>query len=49
MFGFETTSGSVRAVVVVGAVLAEAFALYLAYGLLSTTVGQAVIDALGGD
>jgi len=49
MFGFENLSGSAQAIATVGIVLAEAFALYLAYGLLSNTVGATVVDALGGN
>lgn len=49
MFGLQSLSGSAQAVATVGVVLAEAIGLYLAYGLLSNTVGATVIDALGGD
>ncbi|GAA0657320.1 DUF7512 family protein [Salarchaeum japonicum] len=49
MVGLESVSGSVQAGLTVGTVLAEAIALYLAYGALSETVGASVLDALGGD
>ena len=49
MFGIESLSGSAQAVATVGLVLAEAIALYVVYGALSSTVGSTVIDALGGD
>ncbi|MGB9985513.1 DUF7512 family protein [Salarchaeum japonicum] len=49
MFGIESASASVQAGITVGTVLAEAIALYLAYGALSETVGATVLDALGGD
>ncbi|MFD1635235.1 DUF7512 family protein (plasmid) [Haloplanus ruber] len=48
MFGLESMSGSAQAVATVGLVLAEAIALYAVYGVLSSTVGSAVIDAIGG-
>ncbi|WP_435130017.1 DUF7512 family protein [Halobaculum sp. D14] len=48
MFGLESMNGSVQAVATVGLVLSEAIALYVVYGALSSTVGSAVIDAVGG-
>ncbi|WP_167768374.1 DUF7512 family protein [Haloarcula amylovorans] len=49
MFGLESLSGSAQAVTTVGLVFAEAIALYVGYGALSSTLGPTVLDALGGD
>lgn len=49
MFGVETLTGSPKAVAMVGLVLAEAAALYVAYGGLERVVGGAVTDAVRGE
>ncbi|WP_185715628.1 DUF7512 family protein [Halocatena pleomorpha] len=49
MFGLELISGSVQAIATVGLVFAEAITLYVGYGALSSTLGQVIIDAVGGD
>ncbi|WP_200895693.1 MULTISPECIES: DUF7512 family protein [Halorubrum] len=48
MFGLESLSGSVQAVAVVGFVFTEAMVVYAVYGTLSSALGSAVIDAVGG-
>lgn len=49
MFGLENLTGSAQAAATVGLVLAEAVALYVGYGALSSVAGSALIDALGGE
>jgi hypothetical protein len=48
MFGIETLSGNVQAVVLVGIVLVEAFVLYVGYGGLETLLGPTVKRVLEG-
>ncbi|MFC4360523.1 hypothetical protein ACFO0N_21460 [Halobium salinum] len=42
-------SGSAEAIATIGLVLAEAIALYVGYGALSSVVGETILDAVGGD
>ena len=49
MFGIETLSGTLQAVVLVGLVFSEALALYVGYGGLVRLVGPTVVNALGGE
>jgi hypothetical protein len=49
MFGIETLSGTLQAVVLVGLVFSEAIALYVGYGGLVHFVGPTVVNALGGE
>ena len=48
MFGIETLSGSPQAAAQIGLILAESIVLYVGYGVLTKTVGPAVLDSLGG-
>ncbi|SIR91579.1 hypothetical protein SAMN05421858_4497 [Haladaptatus litoreus] len=49
MFGLETLSSSVQAVVTVGLVLTEAITLYVGYGIFSSVAGETVLEMIGGD
>ncbi|WP_425499011.1 DUF7512 family protein [Halobium salinum] len=49
MLGIESMSGSAEAIATIGLVLAEAIALYVGYGALSSVVGETILDAVGGD
>jgi hypothetical protein len=49
MFGIESLSGTLQAVVLVGVVLAEAAVLYFGYGALERAVGSYVVDLIRGE
>jgi hypothetical protein len=49
MFGIESLSGNVQAVVLVGLVLVEAAVLYFGYGALERLLGSYIIDLVRGD
>ncbi|MFB6080296.1 MAG: hypothetical protein ABEJ81_04795 [Haloferacaceae archaeon] len=48
-FGTDALGPTAGAAVTVLLVLVEAIALYVGYGALARTVGETVLDALGGD
>jgi hypothetical protein len=49
MFGIESLSGDLQAVVLVGLVLVEAAVLYFGYGALERVLGSYVVDLLRGE
>ncbi|WP_254546980.1 DUF7512 family protein [Halomarina pelagica] len=48
MFGLEPSTAA-HAAATVGLVLAEAIALYVGYGALSSVAGSTVLERIGGD
>jgi hypothetical protein len=49
MFGIESLSGNLQAVVLVGLVLVEAAVLYFGYGALEQALGPYVIRLIRGE
>ncbi|WP_226013414.1 DUF7512 family protein [Halomicrobium salinisoli] len=49
MFGLESATGVVGALLVIGIVLLEAIVLYVGYGLLEKLFGPALVDAVRGE
>lgn len=49
MFGIESMSGPVGAVVLIGVVLAEALILYVGYGALEKLLGARIARYLRGE
>ena len=49
MYEIAALTGSTPAVAVVGAVLLEAVALYVAYGAVTRAIGDAVLELVGGE